>query len=233
MSTRAATIAVNAALLALALCGVSQAAAVAQPPMQSVYSAPALYDLGNYYARIGRPALAVLNYERARIFAPADPDILANLQHVGAPTPTGSWLQQHARWANPNTLYWIGVLGIVLGGACLLLRRAGAKHRTALGVGVAIGVAFMALALGDAMATAPTLHESVVMFATPASASPISGTEPLFTAPLADIVSVREEHGGFQLITDSQGREGWVAGSDLQPVIPRGVTERGIRKVIH
>jgi hypothetical protein len=79
----------------------------------------------------------------------------------------------------------------------------------------------MVLALGDAFATAPTLQESVAMVATPAGASPASDAEPLFTVPLADVVSVRDRHGAFDLIVDSQGRQGWVASRDLQPVIPR------------
>jgi Tetratricopeptide repeat len=227
-----------AALLGLgALSGASRAAAVEEPTVQSAYSAPALYDLGNTYARMGRPAMAVLNYERALVLAPTDPDIRANLRHVresvGTPTPTGGWLRHHARWANPDTLYWIGLLGLILAGASLLLRRQESEYRTVLGAGIAIGVAFMALALGDAMATASTLHESVAMFATPASASPISGGEPLFTVPLADLVSVREAHGGFVLITDSQGREGWVPVGNLQPVIPRSEAIHGFPQIIH
>jgi hypothetical protein len=237
MKRTAAALSLSIALVGLAALGVSRAESVQQPPMPSSYSAAALYDLGNFYARMDRPALAVLNYERARVFAPADPDIQANLRHVresvGAPPQSGGWLRQHDRWANPNTVYWIGLFGLALAGTSLLLRRSTLGHRTVLGTGVAIGAAFMALALGDAFATASTLHEAVAMFATPASASPISGAEPLFTVPLADVVSVRDEHGGFDLIADSQGREGWVAGSNLQPVIPRSEATHGIRQVIH
>jgi hypothetical protein len=70
------------------------------------------------------------------------------------------------------------------------------------------------------------------MSATPASGSPVSGAAVLFTVPLADVVSVRDEHGGFKLIIDSQGREGWVAGGDLQPVIPRSEPIHRYREVI-
>ncbi len=78
----------------------------------------------------------------------------------------------------------------------------------------------MALSLGDAVATASTLHEYVVMTATPARISPTSAVEPLFTVPLAEMVDVRDQHRGFALIRDAQGREGWVARSDLAQVIP-------------
>ena len=238
MNRLVAVISLSVTVLGLAvLSGDSPAAAVEQPPIQSVYSAPALYDLGNFYARIGRPAMAVLNYERALIFAPADPDILANLRHVrelvGLPAQSGGWLSQHDRLSNPNTLYWIGLFGLILSGVSLVLRRLLPELRAVLGTGTAIGVAFMVLALGDAIATAATLRDSVVIFATPARASPAAGAEPLFTVPLADVVSVRDEHQGFVLIIDSQGREGWVAGADLRAVIPRPEAIRGFGKIIH
>ena len=65
MKTLVAVISLSVTVLGLAvLSNDLPAAAVEQPPIQSVYSASALYDLGNFYARIGRPAMAVLNYER-------------------------------------------------------------------------------------------------------------------------------------------------------------------------
>lgn len=238
MKRTAAGLFFSIAVVGSAALGVSRAETVEQPPIPSIYSAAALYDVGNFYARMGRPALAVLNYERARVFAPTDTDIQANLRHVresvGAPARTGGWLSQHDRLANPNTMYWIGLFGLALAGtSLLLLRRWTSSHRAVLRTGAVIGVAFMALALGDAFATASTLPESVVMFATPASASPVSAADTLFTVPFADVVSVRDEHGGFDLIIDSQGREGWVASRDLQPVIPRSEAVRGFRQVIH
>jgi len=189
-----------------------------------VYSAPALYDLGNFYAGAGRPAMAVLNYERARILAPTDPDIQKNLSHVresvGLPPLHAGWLSQHARFANPNTWYWMGVLGLAITGVTLLLQRARSKHRAFLAGGAVVGGLLMALSLVDAVATASTLHEYVVMAATPARTSPTSAVEPLFTVPLAEVVKVRDEHQDFALIRDSQDRQGWVARRDLAPVIP-------------
>jgi hypothetical protein len=42
----------------------------------------------------------------------------------------------------------------------------------------------------------------------------------LFSIPAAASVQVLDRHGGFELIRDAQGREGWVAASDLAAVIP-------------
>ncbi len=236
MKRAVATLSFSIALVALTGFGISQAGTPDGAPSPSTYSAPALYNLGNFYARMGRPALAVLNYERARVFAPTDPDIQANLRQVresvGVPAPPRTWLSQHDRWGNPNILYWVGLFGLILAGSSLLLRRRLLKHRTALLACAGVGGVLLALVLVDAAATGSVLRESVAMFATPASASPISGAEPLFTVPLADVVKVQDTHGGFALIIDSQGRRGWVARGDLQPVIPPAETAREIHKVI-
>jgi hypothetical protein len=226
MKRRKSALSLAAALLGLAaIGGASWAATVDRPALRSVYSAAALYDLGNFYARAGRPAMAALNYERARILAPTDPDIQENVSHVresvGLPALHTGWLSQHDRLANPNTLYWIGVLGLAITGITLLLRRARSKHRALLAGAAVVGGLLMALSLGDAIATAPTLDEYVVMAQTPARTSPTSAVAPLFTLSLADVVHVRDEHQGYALIRDTQGREGWVARRDLAPVIPR------------
>jgi len=189
MNRRTWVLSFGAVILGLAATGgATWAGTVDRPAIRSAYSAPALYDLGNFYARAERPAMAVLNYERARILAPTDPDIQKNLSHVresvGLPALQTGWLSQHGRLANPNTLYWIGVLGLAITGLTLVLRRARSKHRTLLAGGALVGGILMAVSLGDAIATASTLHEYVVMAATPARTSPTSAVEPLFTVPL-------------------------------------------------
>src|SRR5689334_2789551 len=43
------------------------------------YSAPLLFDLGNAYLRAGRPADAIVAYERAKVLSPRDREITENL----------------------------------------------------------------------------------------------------------------------------------------------------------
>jgi hypothetical protein len=117
-------------------------------------------------------------------------------------------------------MYWLGLFGLVLAGASFLVRRFHGHHRGAFTVAAAVGVLLTTLSVCDALATASLLHESVVMQRAPASASPIFGAAPLFTAPAAEVVSVLGVHQGFLLIRDSRGREGWVARNDLTPIIP-------------
>jgi len=94
----------------------SQAPAAKQKAAHPRYSADELYDLGNSYARAGKAGLAVLNYERAALLAPDDPDIRANLEYVrtaahvpGQPRSRLAWI---AEAANPAVAAWMGVLGL-------------------------------------------------------------------------------------------------------------------------
>ena len=43
------------------------------------FSAPVLFNLGNAWLRLGKPARAILDYERALVLAPHNPAIEANL----------------------------------------------------------------------------------------------------------------------------------------------------------
>jgi hypothetical protein len=210
------------------------------------HSAAAFYNAGNAEARAGHPALAVLDYERARLLAPTDPDIVANLRHVresvGLPPRTGGWLAAHARLADPNVMYWLGVFGLVCAGVSVVLLRA--RRQRAVGGtqstpepaarryrAVLRGVAFVGglitlVSVGDALATNALLHEYVVLDTAPATGSPVSNGAPLFTLAEADVVHARDAHHGFLLVTDSQGRQGWVAGTHLAPVVAEAALTR-------
>ncbi len=211
----------------------ADAPAPARPPAPAVpaaasapsgFSAPQLYNLANAYARSGQTALAVLAYERARVLAPTDPDLLANLHRVresaGLPTSSGSWLEHYGRFANPNVWYWVGIAGLALGGGCLLMLRRQAGFRALLGAGATLGLVLAGASSLNAAATFGALSESVVLRQAPAGVSPVAGAEPLFSIPAAATVRVLDRHAGFELIRDSQGREGWVAAGDLAAVIP-------------
>jgi hypothetical protein len=222
--------------LAVALLGLGLSAGelLAQAPTDSQptvarspstdYSANQLYNSANADARAGNTALAVLGYERARVLAPTDPDLRSNLRHVrelaGLPPSSESWLEAYGRFANPNALYWIGIAGLALGGACLLGLRRRAGFRAMLLAGAVLGFAMVSASLVNAAATYSVLSESVALRLAPASVSPIAGADPLFNIPAAATVRVLDRHGGFALVRDSQGREGWVAATDLAAVIP-------------
>src|SRR5271154_5442171 len=87
-------------------------------PAQTGYSAATLYNLANSYARAGKPGMAVLNYERARLLAPNDPDIEANLRFVRQsarlPYEPPTWVRRSVGIASPTALSWAGVIGVLI-----------------------------------------------------------------------------------------------------------------------
>jgi hypothetical protein len=202
----------------------ASSAGSAAPSSAAGYSAAQQYNLANGYARAGKTALAVLAYERARVLAPTDPDLRWNLDRVresaGLPEPTENWLEKYGRFADPNTMYWIGILGLALGGACLLTVARVARLRGLIVAGAIVGGAAFGASLINAAATYPVLSERIALRPAPAGVSPVTGADPLFTIPAAATVRLLDRHGDFELIRDSQGHEGWVAASDLAGIIP-------------
>jgi hypothetical protein len=221
--------------LGLALSGVIMAGnvahadpgATATPPAK--YSAADLYNVANAYARAGKPGMAVLNYERARLLAPEDPDIEANLRFVRQaaklPAPPPTWAERTVMWVGPTTVSWLGVGGIVLAGACLLLGGRARRHpayRWLNGGGLATGIVLVGVTVCNAVVVWPRLHEAVVLTAaTPVRVSPVPMSEPLFTLPEAETVRITAEHDEFLLVETRTGKTGWVARANLAPVVPR------------
>lgn len=221
---RASSAALGISLLTLALCGGSAHAAANDSPARQGYSAATLYNTGNSNARDGKPGLAVLNYERARLLAPNDPDIRANLRFVresaGLPAVPESWFSRNARIASPNTLSWLGLAGLLITGTSLLASRY-SNHRLKLRAAAVLGISLMGLAICNAVAVWPTLHEAVIVAqVAPARVSPITIGETLFSLKEAQVVTMHAEHEGFVLIQTGDGRTGWVLRADLAPVVP-------------
>lgn len=222
------TICLGCLILGLSLVGeVCQADPSAQQTARgsgsaASYSAAALYNLGNAYARQGWPALAVLNYERARLLAPSDPDIRANLRHEreAASLPAMSTgFEEHFRVLSPNAAYWLGLTGLVITGVCGLLLALKKSPRVAWGALGGAGLLMMAFTVSDAAATAGFMREAVVLQSASASASPILNAETIFTLPPATLVHVQDEHGNFVLIRDRQGDVGWVPRHQITTVM--------------
>ncbi len=196
------------------------------PALPARYSADALYNDANRYARDGKPGLAVLDYERARLLAPDDPDIDANLNFVRAsqhlPTEPPSNFRRAVTFASPTLLAWTGVFGLLLAGACLLAGQVSPRRRGLRRAGVTLGCAFMALTVCNGLVLWPALNEAVVLTdASPVRVSPVPMGDPLFVLPEAETVRITAEHDEYVLVQTGSGKTGWMARANVAPVVPR------------
>jgi hypothetical protein len=190
------------------------------------YSAAGLYNLGNSYARAGKPGMAILNYERASLLSPNDSDVQANLRYVRAsahlPAEVPDTFERVARIATPFWVSWIGVLGLMIVGASAIAAQLSLRRRLVRAAATLLGVSMLGLALCNALALWPRLHQGVVVAAaTPVRVSPVPMGDPLFTLPEGEKVKITAEHEGFALIETRAGRAGWIANSNFAPIVPR------------
>ena len=208
----------------------AHAAVGAQPRGSSIatggYSAAGLFNRANACAREGKSGLAILNYERALLLAPNEADIAANLHFVrakaGLPDAPENWFTRSLRYARPNTLAWLGSLGLALAGMSLLLVRLYPQRRLALRSLTFAGVLLVATAIGSAITMWPRINEAVVISReAPARIAPVSAAEAAFKLHEGETVTMRAEHQDFALVQTSAGRSGWVARADLARVVPQ------------
>jgi hypothetical protein len=190
------------------------------------YSASALYNSANAYARAGKPGLAVLNYERASLLAPDDPDVDANLRFVRESAHVAAeprrWIDALVTVARPAVVAWLGVAGVVMMGAGLLAGFLAPRHRRTRRAAVIAGAVLAGFTLSNGLVLWPKLHEAVILTAaTPARASPVPMGDPLFVLPEAETVRITAEHDDFVLVRTRVGRTGWVSRANLAAVVPR------------
>jgi len=217
------TAAIAAFIVAVAASG-SQAHA--QAVADTGYSAAGLYNLANSYARAGQPGMAVLNYERAALLAPNDADIQANLDDVRAsihlPPQRSSRLDRIVKLASPDTVAWIGVLGIVIFGASLFAATVSLRFRALRIAGLILGISALGFTTCNALVQWPKLRQAVVIVKeTPVRVSPVPMGDALLQLPEGETVTVTAQHEDFVLVRTRTGRAGWAARADLADVVPR------------
>ena len=190
------------------------------------YSAELLFNLGNAYFRDGQVGAAILNYERAQLLAPNDPDIAANLKfarrQAGLFVERTSWIQEAARFFSMNGWAALGTGALVL--LCGLIAAAQFYPRHRLYVRLFTGVAALALCaavVGIAMQL-ETLDRAVVTSQEAvARISPFDAAKSAFVLSAGEVVEIEKEHGDFLFVENRDQRSGWVSKEQIQPVVPR------------
>lgn len=189
------------------------------------FSAPLLFNLANAYYRDGKLGLAILNYQRAQLLAPDDPDIAFNLHLARAKAGLADrptvWFDRAARFFSLNTLSWLGGAAVLLIVGGLMARQAKQRHRFAWRAGITASVCVLlatVLALGIRWSD---LRQAIVTVKnTPVYISPVTIGQPLYTLAEGQAVALGKTHGEFVLVEMSDGHRGWVKRADLSLLIP-------------
>jgi SH3-like domain-containing protein len=189
------------------------------------WSAALLYDLANAYAQQGKVGQSILSYERARVLAPRDADIAANLAYVrakaGLSIPTWPWYERLARSLTPTTWTLLAVVGFCLAGVGFVAARRWRRQR------LVYAAAFAALlgvtAVSASVILEMDLNHAVVVErkSAPVRVSPFDTSASEVALSEGEDVSILGRHGDFVRVRDGNGRSGWVQSGAVQPVFPR------------
>jgi tetratricopeptide (TPR) repeat protein len=129
------------------------------------WSAPLLYDLGNAYAQEGHVGRSILSYERARVLAPRDADITANLAYVraraGLPSPSPTWYQVVVSRLSPTAWTWFAAGSLWLVGLCLMSARK--WHLRGLGYAAVVTFLLTATSVAGVVVSARAANRAVVV----------------------------------------------------------------------
>ncbi len=196
--------------------------AVAGTPVRNPYL---YYDIGNAYLKAGDIGHAILWYERAKLLAPNDPDLLFNLKYANslvkdkAEMEIGIWdvLFFWDRFANEKTLR---ITAISFSGLFFLWAgiRTVQRKKILSGKGVLLlSLLILSGILVGADHYKQTFRRSAVIVVKETGVR--SGTAPeattLFSLHAGSKVRVEEQRGNYWKIAFSKQMVGWVDGSDL------------------
>lgn len=189
-------------------------------------SAPLLFNLGNALLRAGRTGPAVLALERAHWLAPADPDVAANLARARTlahlPAPAVPWWGPARRALSPDGWAWMAAIALAAACGFVWLRLLGRVGRGLAVAVAAVALGTFALAGVFSVTLVRDLDRAVVLAPDAAlRLAPFADAETRATLPAGTVVRSGQRHEGFVLVHGDEGRSGWVAAADVEPVVPR------------
>ena len=192
---------------------------------QNGYSAPVLFDLGNSYYREGDFAQAILAYERAQLLAPNDADLAANLAQArklaGIPAPDPRWSDPITRLCSTSGWAWVGCGAWTVLCLGLLARRIWPLRRTLFFLSGAASALVLIAAIGAEVLLSGQLRQAVVVDKhASVLISPFPAAQAVFSPTPGDVVSVQKKYHDFRFVTDSSGRSGWIAKTQITPIVP-------------
>lgn len=178
------------------------------------FSAPVLFNLGNAWLRLGQPARAILEYERALVLAPGSAAIAANLaaaqQRAGVTPPlVGPWLAT-VRHFSFDTYAWAGLGAVwMLCAGVVLLCVNGLTRRLARTLILVAAVTLCVTADAAALCWSD-LYRAVVQEPTALHVAPAASAATSGSLREGEVVWIQDRYGGFELVRTGDGHSGWV-----------------------
>lgn len=195
-------------------------------------SAAVLYNLGNSHYRLGQYGPAILAYERAKLLAPRDPDLQANLNlarkaaTVFDKSSLDPRLEAVAGYLSLNewsrlvagAALWMGVLSVLAGVVRIsnpVARRVALASIVFSVVLIAIGTAALVLRRDEAGRGIVLSKDAAIRL------SPFEKAETVGTPGAGRIVRMGAKNGGYFYV-DVPGTElhGWMFETDVASIVP-------------
>ncbi len=181
------------------------------------------YNLGNAYYQQGDYGSAILQYEKALLLSPGNPDIQANLKlarrAADVPPPQRTLIEQFAGHAHVNTWTWLAVLSFWAGCFLFVLPR---YYRWNIPLRRTILlVCFLGFVSGvTGMAGYHTLaKEGVVLAANaPLKVAPTSTSPERTTLQAGSLATIQQQHGAYYLVQTTGNQSGWISSDQFQPI---------------
>ncbi|HEV3270599.1 MAG TPA: hypothetical protein VGZ93_00290 [Candidatus Methylacidiphilales bacterium] len=202
------------------------------------YSAPLCFDLANAEEKAGHPGPAILNYERARYLAPADPGIDHNLQlaRKQAGLEPNSYRWWEIVLLSIDWTVWLGIMAglllliflAVIGTAWSPALAAASKIPSRLLKTIFRAIFFAGIPLCLLMgyielATIGFNHRIEGVIVAPKAAilrlSPFDSADSIGTIPEGELVTVEDRHNDYLRIEARDHHFGWIQEKDIAPVI--------------
>jgi tetratricopeptide (TPR) repeat protein len=178
------------------------------------FAAPVLFNLGNAWLRLGNPARAILNYERALVLSPRSAAIDANLaaaqQRAGlAPQAVGPW-RAAARYFSFDTYVWAGLGAVWVLCAALILVCLGGKARRIARPLILLAVVTLCVSADAAVLEWPDLQRAVVMAPALMHLAPAQSAATSGSLREGEVVWLQEQYAGFNFVRTADDRTGWL-----------------------
>lgn len=192
---------------------------------QQGYSAPALFNLANAQQSDGQLGQAILNYERARLLAPNDPDIAGNQgaarRKAGLELEHSSAMQRAARTLTMNMWFALATSALFVFALTWPLKLLRPQARRLLNITCTTAAMGLVIAIGALGLRSTELNRAVVVVPEAvAGVSPVTVAAPVFKLRAGEIVSLQRKHGNFALVRNQTGHKGWVLADQIEQVIP-------------